>query len=118
MYVWMMFVTSDSKWVMSDWVNSVAAARRVSLSADGSRSRRMYSIGSSSNISSSCSGHGQLRREDACRSQRTPDGHVRQNDLLAEQLESVRSGEHLAVASHLDNDRQELERARHELYVS
>jgi len=47
----------------------------------------------------------------------TPDAHVGKDNLLAELVESVGRRKHLAVAAHLDDDREEAKRTRDELGV-
>lgn len=74
----------------------------------------MYSIGSSSNISTSCSAH-QNRLFAKRRRSLTSESHVGQDDLLAEQTEGVDGLEHGPMASHLHHHREEPQGRRHQL---
>lgn len=114
MYPLMMSVTSRSKCSINARVNSVAACRRVSLSAQVNSPRA-----------------DPLEILTGRRFQVTPDilngvvleellvtlshSHIWQDDLFTECLERVLCCEHVSMTAHLDNNREEFESSRNQL---
>ena len=80
---------------------------------DGSRSLRIYSMGSSSNISSSFSTttSAPSRKRQALTTQR----HVWQYNLLAKQIQSFRRGKQTSMTAHFHHDREKPQSTRYQL---